>query len=179
MQNGLGNSAGGGVSVTSGPLTLENVDVLSNTASGNGGGVSVSGALTVTGGLFQNNLCTGASCYGGGLYAGGTSTLSGTLFVSNTAQGKGGGLYTFYAAEVTNAEFRNNTGAGADSHGGGIFSQTDLTLDNTTVMSNTAITDAGGVYINGTGVVRGGLFQANTCTGAELHGRRALCRPAR
>lgn len=170
VQNGLNNSTGGGVYVSSGSLTLDNVDVLSNTASGSGGGVWASGAMTVTGGLFQNNLCTGSSCNGGGLYGGGTLVVSGTKFVSNTAQVSGGGSYNINTAQVTQAEFRNNTCAGGTSHGGGMFSGSGLTLDNTLVMSNTAITDAGGFYVNGPAEVSGGLFQANTCTGATCTG---------
>ncbi len=170
VQNGLSNSTGGGVYVSNGPLTLDNVDVLSNTASGSGGGVWASGAMTVTGGLFQNNLCTGSSCNGGGLYGGETLVLSGTKFVSNTAQVSGGGSYNINTAQVTDAEFRNNTCAGTSSHGGGMFAGSGLTVDNTLVMSNTASTDAGGFYVNGPAEVSGGLFQANTCTGADCTG---------
>ena len=72
VQRGNSSSSGGGI-YAAGQLTLTNVAVLSSTA-GNGGGAYAGGAATLSGGLFQNNTCTGASCDGGGLYAYGTLT---------------------------------------------------------------------------------------------------------
>ncbi len=55
-----------------------------------GGGIYVSGALSMTDGVISGNTVTE---HGGGLYATGTTELSGGIIESNSASGMGGGIF--------------------------------------------------------------------------------------
>jgi predicted outer membrane repeat protein len=69
---------------------VSNTQFLSNTASSDGGGVRMVGAVQLVGGLFLNNQSTNGS--GGGLFANSPLALTSTQFLWNTAQ-QGSGIY--------------------------------------------------------------------------------------
>ena len=96
---------------------LTGTQFISNTASANGGGAAAYGAaVTLNGGLFQNNASTGGMS--GGLYAASTLALTGTQFISNTASANGGGAAAFGAATLNGGLFQNNRPGGGRPGGG-------------------------------------------------------------
>src|SRR6202040_2927152 len=69
-----------------GGLTLSGTEFISNSAGQFGGGaLAAIKAVTITGALFQDNVCGGANCLGGGIYVSNTLTVSATRFLHNTA----------------------------------------------------------------------------------------------
>ncbi len=76
---------------TNADLVLSNTMVLSNVAN-EGGGVTSTGAVTVTGSHFENNHATIAIGTGGGLIGNSWLNISNTTFINNSAQGSGGAI---------------------------------------------------------------------------------------
>ena len=73
--------AGGGGIFVSGSLTLEGGTICGNHANGNGGAVNISGTFTMKGGCITNNSC---GSYGSGIYTnGGTIYLQGGTITGN------------------------------------------------------------------------------------------------
>ena len=73
--------AGGGGIFVSGKLTLEGGTICGNHANGNGGAVNISGTFTMKGGCITNNSC---GSYGSGIYTnGGTIYLQGGTITGN------------------------------------------------------------------------------------------------
>ena len=168
------------VAITGGGLYLVNFSaaklkgnsVLSNTASGEGGGAYlklsnanwadstfISNTAQWGGGVyaklsalvFKNNQVEGntALLLGGGVYLDESgSSVQESRFYSNTAKGEGGGLYILRSsgAKVVDTELRGNQ---AISNGGGLLiNDSNLTLKNNRVISNSAGLRGGGLYIN-------------------------------
>ena len=160
-----GFANGGGLLVT-GTLTLTGTQFVGNVADYNGGGAYVSGTVSLNGGLFQNNSSDGA--YGGGLYANASLVLSGTQFIGNAApEGDGGGAYVEASTTLNSGLFQNNFAY----DGGGLYLDTgSLTLTNTQFLSNTAVEEGGGADVNGTAILIGGLFQNNVVQGPSYGG---------
>lgn len=140
-------------------MTLANVNVLSNTAQGDGGGVFVSGGLMLMNGLFQNNQST--SGIGGALRNIGVANVSGTQFVSNTAQGDGGAVFALEAVVMTNVLFQDNQCKATSCDGGALFAFSQTRLVDTQFVSNTAQDQGGGASAPGVAIVTNGLFQNN------------------
>ncbi len=150
-----GNSGGAGGINSSGSLTMTNVDVTANTtAQSQGGGLGVSGTVTITNCNISNNTSAGD---GGGIYSTGTLTISGTTINGNTGKA-GGGIWTSTgssssASTITGSTISNNTG----TEGAGIRNTGILTITNTLVSNNITISagnlDGGGVYNLNTGAL--------------------------
>jgi predicted outer membrane repeat protein len=170
INSGNVNSDVGGGLYASQDLTLTNVSVLSNTAFSNGGGAYVSGTVTLSGGLFQDNRSTNNR--GGGLYALGKLSLTGTQFLSNTAR-EGGGVHVGGAATLNGGLFQNNRGT--LGNGGGLYVIGNLNLTGTQFLNNTARNTGGGAYVGfGAAILNGGLFQNNSSTHSTLGGGGGL-----
>jgi len=123
---------------------------VSATAKGFGGAVYVErkSVLTVTDSVFKNNS---AKTEGGAIYAGGSSTLS-----------------------ITGSKFNYNAISPKGTHGGAIsIHSVTLDLTDTTFTGNTAIAQAGALYIsyssaldrNSEVTINGGSFTGNTTEG--------------
>jgi len=111
-----------------------------------GGGIRVSGALTLTNSRVSDNT-TGVS--GGGIYVSSSSvhlTIIDTRIYSNTAAFDGGGIYNFGTATLLSSLVSGNKA----SNGGGISSQTTLLLVNSTVSGNDGGASGGGIKVVGT-----------------------------
>jgi fibronectin-binding autotransporter adhesin len=164
---------GGGLFST-GVLVLIGTQFISNMSISNGGGAYALVNAALTGGSFTGNQCTGASCLGGGLSISGTLTLSGTQFINNASLGNGGGARLVGPATLTNGSFQGNqctSAAGIGCQGGGLFALKALTLTNTAFTSNASVGGGGGAaVVAGAAVVSGGTFQGNQCTGALVGG---------
>lgn len=143
------SGAGGGVSVASGSvLTLTNSFVLQSSA---GGGLSANGATLHTANVrVEGN----SGVFGAGMRLNNSQvTLDGVRVAGNQATSGGGGLSIFSTAmNVISMTVANNRG----SDGGGLFvSGAPLTLDNTRIISNTAVGGCALVFFCGRG---GGLW---------------------
>jgi len=165
----LSNTAdyGGGVYVWGGSVTLSGGQIVRNTASdGSGGGVSVwGGSAVLNGGQILSNA---AHYDGGGLSVAGGSSLAlndGQIF-GNTAERFGGGMYVDGSATLSGGQVVSNTANGLIGRGGGgIYHRGGtLALLNTTVSRNRATTGGGGGIwnYNGTSVLTCTTIASNT-----------------
>ena len=138
-----------------------------NASSGSGGGVFLVGttnqiappSFTMHGGTISNNTAGASDGGGGGVYVGEkcSFTMDGGTITGNTAtNGNGGGIYihmlanvTISGGEITNnkAPAKNNTSYG---HGGGIYSESGVTVKNVTITGNNSNFEGGGIYGKGT-----------------------------
>ena len=113
---GCPNGCGGGIFAAS-ALILDGVNILSNTATSDGGGVYAFGVTQLADGLFLNNACTSVECHGGGLFVYGTLTLNGSRFLGNVAAGSGGGAYVTSGlvshSQIANGLFARNAASTA------------------------------------------------------------------
>ena len=150
-----GYASVGGAIDNQGVLTLSN-DVINNNKAGiAGGGVYNTGTLTVNNSTFSNNKAAvnpagnnGTVSSGGGIQNSGTLTVSNSTFTANSAR-YGGGLGNSGIATVTTSTFNGNS---APISGGGIVNYYgSLTVSNSTLAYNTAVT--GGGVRNYTGTV--------------------------
>ena len=144
----------GGGFRTLGQLTLNRVVVDDNTAFGQGGGIAVlsAGSLTATDTTITGNLAAS----GGGIFhaATGTVSLNGSTVRANetTASGQGGGIAAVNAGALTieRSEISENI---AGTHGGITVSSTPLTLRSSTVSGNraqsTSFSGSGGISVGG------------------------------
>ncbi len=187
------NTDGGGLYLDGAIVTLQDVQITNNVASGYGGGIyNEGGLLNIDPTTIISNT---AGLNGGGLYnAGGTLILTDTVFINNTANGSwpngnGGGLYSVYG-EVTlsQTQFLTNT---ANSNGGGayvtLFGQGgggigrpdkiaadpgNTMIDGSTFQGNIASgVDGGGLYnADGTLIITDTIFSNNTANGNNYNG---------
>lgn len=149
---GTGTSGGALFVNSTGSATINNSQVLSNTAYTSGGGIYSAGSLTINGSYIAHNRLPDGEPYnptgdGGGIWAIGNTTIDGTTVYSNTAlNGYGGGIYNQGTLQVTNSTISSNL---VEKGGGGI--QTYLgttTLQNVDVIDNT-VTDYDSKYGGG------------------------------
>jgi predicted outer membrane repeat protein len=133
----FGNIPGGGI-VSEGNLTLNNVNVFSSVSGGLGGGVSTTGSIVTTGGIYRGNF---SSMSGGAIYAGGNLSLTNTEITLNNAQAHGGGVYAVGTVEINGGAFLSNTAA---LYGGGIAINEAALLANVLFQNNRSVTRAGG-----------------------------------
>jgi predicted outer membrane repeat protein len=129
---------------------LGTVTFRGNVASGSGGGLYNEGSLMADGGTkFINNGA--AQDGGGifntpGIVAGDSLTMCDAEAFDNGAGNRGGGLFNTGVLTFSNGEIRANTA----QNGGGAFQEISdaavLVINNTRVQSNIAFADGGGVY---------------------------------
>ncbi|MBS1792277.1 MAG: VCBS repeat-containing protein [Acidobacteria bacterium] len=163
--NNQGNALTGGLSV-SGTATLTDSIVTGNSApaaNSLGGGIGNFGRLTLTGTTVGGN----SAAFGGGIYTAGGLTIAGSVIEGNSSGGDGGGIYnnaggtTGQPVAVRSSIVRNNA---SGAFGGGFYNRDTLTLDDSTVTGNTAVTNGGGafnVFLNNVGSA---LFNVNRAT---------------
>jgi hypothetical protein len=150
---------GGGVSVPGGVLEMRPGHIGNNQATaaeGRGGGIHVldGGVVTATN---SSNVYRNSAYEGAGIYADNAHVTLGAVIHSNTASNHGGGIYlnNGSALHASNTRLgddvpgRGNEAAGA---GGGIYAQdSEVKLDRSRVLTNTANLNGGGIYLdNGT-----------------------------
>ena len=131
-------------------VNISGVTIRNGRTAGVGGGISNSGALTLTNSTLSGNS---ADQDGGGIYNanGGTLTLTNSTVSGNNAGVDGGGIRNDPGGTLTltNSTVTGNT-AGDD--GGGIYNIAGgtLTLTNSAVSGNDAGDDGGGIRNSGT-----------------------------
>src|SRR6185503_10289906 len=109
-------------------------------------------------------LSSTASGGGGGLFASSAVTLTNVQFISNTSVGNGGGLAAGALVTLVDGLFRANQCTDVGCKGGGVYGVTDMTLTGAQFLSNTSVSNGGGLNGGNSAVVNGGLFQLNQCT---------------
>lgn len=177
--------AGGAIEASAGSsTTLVETDLTNNAtgaAPGNGGGLHLTGAGTVsiTGGTVSGNT---AAAEGGGLWnsGAGTMTVDGTTITGNTASGAtadqgGGGLFQEAGGgtlTVRNASITDNVANGAAGSGGGILNdQSTVIVESSTLSGNTSVRAGGGVEANiGTTNLTDVTLDGNSTGGAPGNG---------
>lgn len=158
----IANRAGGGIEDQSGPLSsMTFTDLvldsnIVNTNPGNGGGLHISGAgsVTITGGRANGNV---AGSEGGALWNGaGTMTVSNFVIDGNIANGVGSdqggaGIYNLRGLlEINNTQIINNRADSGSASGGGILidAGAGLIIRNSVVSNNFAKRAGGGIEDN-------------------------------
>lgn len=135
--------------------------------SGSGGGVFLVGttnqtdppSFTMHGGTISDNIAGASDGGGGGVYVGEkcSFTMDGGAITGNTATaGNGGGIYIHFNAgrvSISNATITGNkasaTGNTSYGHGGGIYSERGVTVENVTITGNNSTFEGGGIYGKG------------------------------
>ncbi len=159
---GAATGPGGGLNSTR-AVTLTAVTFLLNTALGRGGGLYTDQTLVATAANFLTNTADGGR--GGGSYALVSATLVDGLFLNNQTLGvfSGGGLGTSGSAFITGTQFISNT---AGDSGGGLRASTEAVLTNVLLRDNYALTEGGGLFVNpGGATISGTQFIANQAGG--------------
>ena len=166
-----GNTAdlsGGGIAIADSSATIVNCTIIGNTANkidewgGNGGGIYITNSSpTIINCIIANNTAINA---GGGVRNNeGTLTVTNTIIYDNTAYFKGGGLNNIGGTvKLKNSTISKNTSTGtwlpqptSLSGGGGISTDSPVTLINSIVNGNTA-TAGGDITAEGGGIRVGG-----------------------
>ncbi|HEY1938475.1 MAG TPA: hypothetical protein VGJ33_11125 [Candidatus Angelobacter sp.] len=160
-------------------LSLTNVTLAQcNTTDGNGAGIAIfnatapgggTGLATITNSIFQNNSVAeagaGSAGSGGGIWVADLArmSMSNTQVINNSAtqvngggRGVGGGVFIFSAGSGSRqTQIHGSTIAGnnASGDGGGIWSSSNLLIDNsggpTVISGNAAGANGGGTHVGG------------------------------
>jgi Right handed beta helix region len=121
-----------------GTFAMDRSSVLTNSTTGNAGGLYLEGlAIAMTASTIANNV--GGYC-GGVWLDGGSASLTNLTIAENTANvSNGGGVWLANSptGTMTNCTIANNQATGSGVVGGAIFS-TGLTVTNTIIANNTA-----------------------------------------
>lgn len=158
----------GGTYQTGSSFTMYGGEITGNKAdSGSGGGVFLVGTtnqtdpprFTMHGGTISDNTAGASDGGGGGVYVGEkcSFTMDGGTITGNTAtKGNGGGIYIHFNAgrvSISNATITGNkasaTGNTSYGHGGGIYSERGVTVENVTITGNNSTFEGGGIYGKG------------------------------
>lgn len=153
---------------TGSSFTMYGGEITGNKAgSGSGGGVFLVGttnqtdppSFTMHGGTISDNTAGASDGGGGGVYVGEkcSFTMDGGAITDNTATaGNGGGIYIHFNAgrvSISNATITSNkasaTGSTSYGHGGGIYSERGVTVENVTITGNNSTFEGGGIYGKG------------------------------
>jgi predicted outer membrane repeat protein len=156
-------------------------------SSGPGGGICNAGTLSISHCVICGNSAGG---HGGGIYNQGSCVLIACGLSNNSAGGNGGGIYNCGACVVSNCDLRGNSTADGScwtgnygdgvsgGDGAGIYSDTGLSLINSTLIYN--VCGAGGpgapqgvTGYGGDGGSGGGLYGRGDLTGCTIAFNRA------
>lgn len=159
--NNGGDNTGGAVSSLS-KTTIDNSSFSANTGKWGGGLYTSSGdtTTTITDSTFTGNQ---SSQDGGGFLTHNAYALTNVVFENNYAKESGGGMRTYAAGTITGGNFTGNNCAtealqeaafssGSTEilgYGGGIFTNSNITINGTDFTSNYASKIGGGVLLSG------------------------------
>lgn len=152
---------GGGVQTYLGTSGLQNVGLISNTASitsssGEGGGLLTGSSATskLTNVMVKGNT----AYYGGGIFNNATTNLTGVT-VSGNSGAIGGGIENFVGTTtILSSTISGNHSA---SDGAGIYSEATTTLSSVTLNNNSAGNNGGGFANGGTATLTNVTFSGN------------------
>jgi thermitase len=128
---------GGAIAIGGGIVTLNNPVIQFNQSFGGSGIAFEGGILSINGGIISANVSDGGA--GGIEVCGGEFTMTGTQIVNNTARGDGGGIVFGLGCETSSTLRevkidRNHS----DGQGGGIWSGSEISIENSLLSNNTA-----------------------------------------
>lgn len=151
LTNGLANNLGGGAIANTGTLTINDVQINSNTyngGSGGGGAIYNSGTLTLDHVTIDGNQDTQIAP-GGAIFNSINATLDGSdiTLSNNTSPASGGGLLNQGTATLRDATIRGNTSS--QQVGGGIHNSGTMVILRSLIDANSAM-QGGGIW-NGAG----------------------------
>ncbi|MBE2268738.1 MAG: right-handed parallel beta-helix repeat-containing protein, partial [Anaerolinea sp.] len=160
---GSGLAAGGGAQVL---ITGSGTAITGNGPSWGGGGLYIFGGAHVTvsdGATVSNNTVSGGGNGGGANVSGATLIIDGATFSNNTVAGAGGGgVYGQGSAQITLQNGTVFSGNQAD-FGGGIFvGAVTLSISDSRIEQNTALSDGGAIYYS---TVNDGTLSRSCITG--------------
>ncbi|OUL27324.1 hypothetical protein BV378_11945 [Nostoc sp. RF31YmG] len=161
-----GFSSGAIATYGSGELTVKNSQFTNNKGVNGGAIYSLLGGLTVENSVFRNNssvggaggaiFTDGANPVGPGSTIGGVIAIRGSKFEGNTTQGEGGALLLWgYGPDqilLENSTVVGNTAKFNDkgiARGGGLRSNSALTIRNVTFANNTSDKQGGALWVDG------------------------------
>jgi hypothetical protein len=160
---------GGGISVLSAVLHLQNSIVTSNQATQDGGGIDFETPGAAGNEVLKSMITHNrAAMLGGGIRAGAEAIvqITNSTIARNTAGLRGGGVHGEGASEatITDSTVSDNT---SQQDGGGIYVENGVpsagvTLVGTSVVRNTATRDGGGLDAAGRAAVSTSVFARNT-----------------
>lgn len=139
-----GNALQGGAILSFGTLSLDNVNVTNNFASGSGGGIFVSsGTVTINNSRLQGNIAQN----GGGIYTTGNQnnvTITWSIISGNTATTTGGGLFNFDSnVVIQNSQVTWNNSQVAAGIRNQFFGRLNIT--GSRISNNNAANSGGGI----------------------------------
>ncbi len=156
--NTVTNRGGGIFNFRDGVVTITDSVIRNNTAFAGGGVYSFDGPVDlnrVT--VIENTAINGAGIFNDGLMNIESSTIAGNAATISTSGGNGGGIYNFEVLNVSRSSITGNT---AQFDGGGIYTPSaSATITNTTIATNTARNRGGGLYHENVGTI---TFVAST-----------------
>jgi len=136
--NGAGILGGSGS-----PLTVQNVDIMSNTATSNGGGIFAGAHVTLNNVNFVNNKANAG--VGGGVRANSTALVNSGRFERNSTANGGGAIQANGALTLSNVIVISNTSTSASFSGGGMRADGGLFMLGGLVQNNVSGNDGGGI----------------------------------
>ena len=190
-QAGNGNSAvlGAGLFAMTSTVNYQG-RIVNNDASNSGGGLYANASVITltnatvggTGANQPNSLISGSTAYGAGLYLtdGTQAALSNTVMISNsfpvtsTGLARAGGAYVVAGSVLTLTHSRierHVTPSGSTGRGAGLYVlDSQVILDNSQLLTNTASTNGGGIRLIGASTLHvgnGSLFRSNSALTGE------------
>ena len=141
------NGGGGVYNYGSATLTVDGCYLTRNRATEKGGGIYNDWMAGVKDTLLGANR----GSLGGGIFNQWSLAITRSTFINNQGEAGGGGIYNDRDLALTESSLISNAAAAAS--GGGILLSANsnaVSIQRTTVASNTANTDGGGVYVGST-----------------------------
>lgn len=134
-----------------GSLTLQDVVMAFNTASGGGGAIASFGAgsaLIINGSNLNNNSSNGP-LGGGAIFTGSATTIFGSVLQTNSSSFSGGAIVNGNGGSLSlNQTTVKGNSTGLGGFGGGIYNLATLSLNYSTISGNSA-SDGGGLFNSG------------------------------
>ena len=146
---------------TGSSFTMYGGEITGNKAGSGSGGVFLVGTtnqtdpprFTMHGGTISDNTAGASDGGGGGVYVGEKCSFT---MDGGAITGNGGGIYIHFNAgtvSISNATITDNkasaTGNTSYGHGGGIYSERGVTVENVTITGNNSTFEGGGIYGKG------------------------------
>ena len=165
--NVTGSSFGGGISMSDGTLTVNNVFFSNDRAISGGAIYEANGTLSVVNSNFSGNIA-GIGGDGGAILNGsGSLSVSDSVFNNNSAVNGGGAIATTSGTTIINSTFSGNSAP----LGGAIEnSLASLTVGNCIFDNNSSSADGGAIAAFGSTNIFNSTFSNNRATGAASLG---------
>lgn len=165
------NAVGAGIT-NFGTLDFNGGTISGNTVNYAGAGIYNGGIMNMSGGsvinnvIIQNDFIDVGESYGAGIANSGTLNISGGTISGNSTDADSDKAQKIYGALYNKASGTATITGGTISenevaNGGGIYNDGNMTIENVSVMQNTAIGSGGGIHNNGELTITGGVVSDN------------------